>query len=67
MLLSDKVNISQLTSEDALHIRYKDIPENEEWRIGLLNELIEIRQGKYQVEGFSVAETQDILIDICIN
>ena len=67
MLLVDKCEVSDVTPDDLLKIKYKSIPENEEWRIPLLNELIEVKMDKYQVKGFSEDEIQHILNNICIS
>ena len=67
LLLIDKTNIDDLCSQDALSIEYKEVPENEEWRIPFVKELINIRHGDLKVDGFSVEELAEILNDICIS
>ena len=39
MFLVEKSDVCDLIPEDAMKIAYKKIPESEEWRVSLLNEL----------------------------
>jgi hypothetical protein len=67
MLLLDKNNIDDLSPKDASRIKYREVPEKEVWRIALVKELIEIRQGDLKVDGFSEEEIVDILNNSCIS
>ena len=65
MLLTEKVKISDLTPEDADSIKYREVPEKELWRIGFLKELIELKDGDLQVNGFSYEEFDDFVKFVC--
>ena len=65
LLLLDKNDIDDLSPQDASKILYKEVPENELWRIALVKELIDIRQGVLEVEGFSEDELVTILNYTC--
>ena len=66
ILLCDKNNADELETNDENGILYKPIPENERWRIGLVKELIDIKYGEYEVNGFNFKEIEDILDTVCI-
>ena len=56
MLLCDKNVVSDLTPDDALSIKYHDPPEGEVWRLGVLDELLEVQYGDLIVPGFDTEE-----------
>ena len=48
-------------------VRYLDIPEDEEWRIGLCNELISIRDSdNVLLPGFDSEELNSLLRYVCV-
>ena len=65
MLLAGKQNISDLVPEDATTIEYHEIPENQKWRLSLINEITDTKFGESQIEGFSRKELNIMLCDIC--
>ena len=65
MFLVEKSDVCDLIPEDAMKIAYKKIPESEEWRVSLLNELIEVKLGECLVEGFSETEINDLIQFVC--
>ena len=65
LLLTDKNDISELGPLDSQNIKYKVVPPGEEWRIDFLKELINVRTGDLQVNGFTEAEINSIIGDIC--
>ena len=67
LLLTDKVRVNDITPDDITGIKYRDVPEDESWRIGFLKERIEVKHGDFQVNGFSFDAIEFIINDICIN
>ena len=65
LLLTEKNDVSELRPIDSQNIKYKEVPEGEEWRINLLKELIDVRTGDLKVNGFKEAEIKLIIDDIC--
>ena len=65
LVLTEKTDISELNPADSQSIKYCNVPSGEEWRIGLLKELINVRTGNLQVNGFTEAEINSIIGDIC--
>ena len=41
------------------------IPDNEEWRIEMVNELIEVKWGKVSIDYFEEAEINEIMNELC--
>ena len=56
-----------LTSAHAKKICYFPPPVEERWRIHIVKELIEVRDGKAEVPGFSQAEVKEMLYAIASN
>ena len=65
MLLVGKTSIVDLCAEDSCRIEYHEIKEEEVWRVGLANEMIDALWGENVVEGFSRDELGYILSYAC--
>ena len=65
MILLGKETTASLVNSDASGISYAPVPVSETWRINFVQELIEIKNGDYEVKGFSHDEINEILNDIC--
>jgi hypothetical protein len=59
-----KEDIGQVAPSDALTIKYNPVTEENEWRIKLLKELIEIRHGQLNVD-LTAEKIEEMIIDIC--
>ena len=44
MFMTGKTNISELSSDDIINTEYKSVPIDEEWRIGMLEELMMVKK-----------------------
>ena len=66
MVLMKKMNINELKSCDMKE-KYKPVPDVELWRIPLLKNIIEVRTGTYQFEGFTHEEVDEMLECFCIS
>ena len=48
-------------------LEYFSPPPGEEWRLGLLQELLQVREDKAVVPGVSSEEVMDMIDEICCN
>ena len=67
MLLCDKNSPSSLEASDISSLQYFSLPQEEEWRIGMINELIDIRLNRVELPGFSKEEINDLLKIACVS
>ena len=65
LLLTSKDDIDKLVPTDAFEIEYEPVCEENEWKINLAMELIDIKHGDATLEQFSSLEVEDILEHIC--
>ena len=63
--LVDKETIEELSVEDSQCIEYHKIPVEEEWRIGVVRDIIDIRNNNATLEGFSMKEFENLLDFFC--
>ena len=61
MLMVDKNRITDLDVDDASKISYHEIPQEELWRVDLVNQLVDAMWGECTVEGFSRDELEYML------
>ena len=68
LLATDKIRVEDLSVEDAncSKLRYHRIPDDEFWKVGYIQELLDIKHSQLQVEGFEVEEIDAILNHICV-
>ena len=63
--LVNKKSIDELSPEDARKIVYQPVPIDDEWRIGMLKELLDIRNHDASLQEFTWEELEDILEFVC--
>ena len=51
--------------EDITRIGFEALPTGEEWRIGMINELIDTRDGVTDINGWSTKEIEEMLVFLC--
>ena len=61
MLLTNKNHIYELSPEDAELIHYKEIPDTEKWRIQYIKELIDVKCGMSELNGFTKDEIESMI------
>ena len=47
--------------------KYREVPDSEEYRVGYIEELINIQHSKVEVPGLEVDELQEILKHLCVS
>ena len=59
-------DIKSVKAED-FKIKYREVPDSEEYRVGFIEELINIQHSKVEVPGLEVDELQEILKHLCVS
>ena len=67
MLLCEKNSPSSLEASDLVSLQYDPLPQEEQWRIGLTKELIDIKLNRTEVPEFSIKEINDLLEIACVS
>jgi hypothetical protein len=49
------------------NIKYRNVPRNEEYRVGFIKELIDVKNNQLDVHGFNDDELDDILQHLCVS
>ena len=65
MKLTNRETVKEITVSDIKQLRYHPIPDEEEWRIGIVRDIIDIRNGNAKLENFNAAELNDMLDFAC--
>ena len=65
MLLTERSNVDEICREDYKKIDYHKIKDEEQWRLSLIDEIIDIRYKQLDVEGFESEEIEEILNYVC--
>ena len=55
----------QLYDIDFDGLPYKCIPEGDSWKIGMVNEIIDVKSGKLELTNFTLEEVDDLCKSIC--
>ena len=64
-LLCD-TNVSDLTNTNVkTNVRYRQLPEDEVWRIPILTEMIFARDNNIEIEGLSRRDINDMITYLC--
>ena len=61
----DKIDLS--SSFIKQNMEFKAVPQNEQWRIPLLMNLLEIKKDIIELNGFQKEEIEAMIEDVCIN
>ena len=51
--------------QDILDLEYFAIPDDEKWRISLINEILEAQNLSYEIQDFSFDDLHDMLAYAC--
>ena len=65
MLLLGKTSVDEVFKEDVEKIEYFKLAVNEAWKVETIKEIIQVKQGLYQVPGFANDELETILDYLC--
>ena len=67
MLKAGREEISQLEHFSIDDIEYHPASDEEKWKISIINEVIDIKFGSLNIEGFSVDELDEICGHLCVS
>ena len=68
MLLCDKTSIGDTLVSDIDNLSYREIPQEESWRINVIKELIEIKTDPANLlPDFPIEEIDEILSFLCVS
>ena len=61
-------SIEDLKLECVANIQYNKITEENMWRVNIIKEILDIKQGDMNIpEGWTIAELEDILTFACVS
>ena len=65
MLLVNKVKVCDVTKKDIDEVKYAEVPPEDEWKVGMVREIIDIKYSRLDVENFNKEELNEILDYLC--
>ena len=66
LLRTNQDDVRQLKPSDYI-AKYRDIPTEEEYRVAVVKEIVEIKNHQLEVEGFTDYELDCILNHVCVS
>ena len=67
LLLTDKYRVDEVTTQDIDNLVYAEAKPEDEWRVSMVQEIIDVKAGQSRIENFSDDELQEILENVCAN
>ena len=61
MLLLNKTNKDTITKDDLNNQVYVNVPSNDEWKVNIAKEIVDIKNKRLDVDGFSYKELNEML------
>ena len=59
-------NIDELSSQEVKNkVRYRNLPQDEEWRIPILKEMLFARENNIEIEGLTKRDINQIINYVC--
>ena len=59
-------NIDELSSQEVKNkVRYRNLPQDEEWRIPILKEMLFARENNIEIEGLTKRDINHIINYVC--
>ena len=66
LLLTQKSSVLELVPNDVISLKYNQLPDEEAWKVKIIQELIEVKNQNLEVEPLRYQEIDDMLEYICI-
>ena len=63
--MTQKIRIEDVKKQDIFDLEYFAIPDDEKWRISLINEILEAQNLSYEIQDFSFDDLHDMLAYAC--
>ena len=67
LLKTEKSIVQELVPSDVLDFTYKPMENNERWKINIIQEIIEMKNGILEMDNFKRDELEEILEYLCIS
>ena len=67
MLLTGETGIEKVNRESIKKMKYYNIEEKDEWKVQIASDLLDIREGIKEIEGFEKKEMSNLLNNICVS
>ena len=67
MLITNKTKIEHLCKQDAFSVEYHPVDNENIWKIGVIHELMNTREGNTSIEGFDAKEIGEMLEFLCVS
>ena len=65
MLLLGKYSVEDIDKLDADKIDYFSMDENDSWKVECIREIVEAKEGVFEIQGFNPEELDDMLNFLC--
>jgi hypothetical protein len=66
LLQTEVQNVRNLKASDIIE-KYRTPPRSEEYRVGFIKELIDVKNNQLEVNGFNCDELEEILQHLCVS
>ena len=63
--MSNKDDVSQLTRTEVRNMIYMPVPQQNEWKVNMLDELINVKWGEAVIEGFEAEHIDAVIEELC--
>ena len=67
MKLVKKASVDDLVVSDALTVEYHQMEQENEWKVGVIKELTDVKFNSAELEEFTADEMEHILFEITTN
>ena len=67
MLLAGETGIDKVNRDSIKKVDYYKVKKEDEWKVKIAADLMDIREGFSEVEGFQQKEMSDLLDSICVS
>ena len=65
LLNTDKTHVRELCPQDAFNFKYHQIPQEEQWRLPFIQDIIEAKNGQMSISNMMDSDLDDILSALC--
>ena len=65
MLCTNKTSVETVNTSDVKLVKYHPLNEEEQWKVGLIKELNDLKFGKLELENFSEEEIEELISFAC--
>ena len=63
--MTGKATVNELVPDDISSLKYHPMPEDEMWKVSILQELIDTKHGNMEIDDFRYNELEEMLEYLC--